>query len=181
MDPFDNPFKDDDATAPPAELDQVTRIRLNPRLTGGYNFDRKAGHDGIMVVIEPQDAYARYVSRPGPVTVELVDPAQPGVQGQVGSWNFTAAEVQPLLKKTMMGKGIHLELPWPAGSPTKERLELKVCYQTPRGRKLTATRNIIINPTTSALTTQADAAEQKGWYSGRPAVTPTASRWQPTR
>ncbi len=181
-DPFDttNPFQDDDATAPPAELDQVTRIRLNPRLTGGYNFDKKAGHDGIMVVIEPQDAYARYVSLPGPVSVELIDPDQPGVRGQVGKWNFTAGEVQPLLKKTMMGKGIHLELPWPAGSPTKEQLELKITYQTPRGRKLTATRNLRISPTTSALTTQADAAEQ-GWYSGRPTVTPTATRWQPTR
>ena len=78
-----------------------------------------------------------------------------------------------------MGEGIHLELPWPAGSPTTERLELSVVYETLQGDKLTASREVLIKPTTAALVNQADAAEQTGWYSGR---TPTtASRWKPTR
>lgn len=174
---MDNPFLDDEAS-PEAEDGQVMRILLNQRLTGGYDRDRKMGHDGIMVVIEPQDAYARYTPTPGPVTIELREPGKPGIAGQVGKWSFTDAEVQPLIKKTLMGQGIHIELPWPAGSPTTEKLELTVAYETTRGKKLTARRDILITPTTSALVTQAEDAEQKSWYLGR---TPTASRWKPTR
>ena len=101
-----------------------------------------------------------------------------GVAGLVGKWNFTREEIRTRTRQTLMGKGIHLELPWPQSSPANEQLELAVRYTTSDGRQLRASRNILIEPTTSALTTQAEVAEQQSWYSGRHR---TATRWKPTR
>lgn len=157
---------------------QVFRIQLNERLTGGYNADHHPGHDGVMVVIEPQDAGANYLPVAGAVNIELREKNRSGIAGLVGTWKFTQQETKARTKQTRLGKGIHLELPWPQGSPTTERLELAVQYRAPDGRVLRAAREILIEPTTSALTTQADVAEQKSWYSQQPR---TASRWQPTR
>lgn len=180
IDPSDNPFRDDEA--PTSTDGQVTRIILNPRLTGGFNADRKQGHDGIMVVIEPQDAYARYIPLAGPVSIELRDPSKPGIAGQVGTWHYTALEAQAHLKKSLMGQGIHLELPWPIGSPTSKKLELSVAYENSAGTKLRTQQVIHITPTTSALVGQADAAERSGWYHDRDRTPTTAnSQWQPLR
>ena len=71
IEPFENPLLNDEENDDEADSDsgQVIRIQLNDRLTGGFNSDRRPGHDGVMVVIEPQDAYANYVPAPAAVTV----------------------------------------------------------------------------------------------------------------
>ena len=179
IEPSDNPFQDDRDQSAPGSGDEVRRIQLNPRLTGGYDFDGHAGHDGIMVVIETQDASSRYLPAAGDVTIELRDPQRTGALGQIGKWNFSAAEVATRIKKTPFGKGVHLQLPWSVGSPTTELLELHVTFEASPGRPLKASRQITVRPTTTALVNQADVeVSQPG--SARP-NSPTASRWKPTR
>jgi hypothetical protein len=55
--------------------DQVAKIVLNRRLTGGYNADRRLGDEGVIVVVEPRDHRDRLVKRPGEVSVAIIDPA----------------------------------------------------------------------------------------------------------
>ena len=69
IDPGDaskDPFRSDEANV---NRERVTRIVLNRRLTGGYDFDRESGHDGVMVVIEPQNVLAEYIPKTGPVEI----------------------------------------------------------------------------------------------------------------
>ena len=151
----------------PSETNTVTRIRLNQRLTGGYNFDGVAGHEGIMVVVEPQDSSSRYVPAAGELTVEVRDPRKSDLDGRVGKWKFDAIEARQKMRRTLMGRGIHLELPWPTAPPQSERLQVLVSFQTPDGRTLKTSREIIVKPMTSALEARAAKAERT-WSPYRP-------------
>lgn len=134
----DGPARDDTA----AQVDKVHRISLNRRLTGGYNLDGKPGHDGVMVVIEPQNEYADYVPVPGELLIQVTDPARQGLSRRIGKWRFDAVECIQYIKETPFGKGIHLRLPWPNRPPINQDLQLAVIYETRDGRKLTASRPI---------------------------------------
>lgn len=184
--PPGNPFKGDaePAEPEPASADEVTRIKLNRKLTGGFNFDGRPGHEGVMVVIEPQNAYSQYVPLPGPITVEVRDPANPGLAGRIGKWKFDEVEASAMMKKTPLGEGIHLELPWPGAPPQSEQLSLLVSYQTPDGRRIDAQKNIRVELQTSALVSKADKAERQWSPYRRPNSakrTATAPTWQSAR
>lgn len=161
--PPDNPFQG----STKARAGEVTRILLNNRLTGGYSFDGQQGHEGIMVVVEPQDAFAQYLPLPGSVTIEVSDPSLSGMERRIGKWQFDATDAQRQMKQTMMGQGIHLQLPWPGAPPQNEDLQLSVVYETPDGRKHRAEKRLRVIPTTQALAAKADRAEQT-WSPYRP-------------
>lgn len=161
--PPDNPFQGSNKAGP----GDVTRILLNKRLTGGYSFDGHEGHEGIMVVVEPQDAFAQYTPLPGRVTVEVTDPSLSGMDRRIGKWHFDATDTQRRMKQTLMGRGIHLQLPWPGAPPQNENLRLTVVYETPDGQQHTAEKQLRVVPTTEALAAKADRAEQE-WSPYRP-------------
>ena len=186
-DPFESRIKSYDA-----ELRSVFRIKLNPQLTGGYNRDGRPGHDGVMVVIEPQNQKSEYVPVTGAVTVEVKDPAKSGVAGRVGKWTFDAIYAQQNLKRTTFGRGVHLEMPWPGAPPENQELELTVRYQLADGRTLQANKRIQVDPLTSVLVSKANAIEGKSWSPERPAQSRSQSysssaerqsyrRWLPNR
>lgn len=173
QDPFrsDDPFDSDEEARTQSTLQQVARIVLNRQLTGGYNFDKQVGHDGIMVVIEPQNSYAQYLPLSGDITVEARDPLKPGIAGRVGKWKFNPSEAADHLKQSMLGKGFHLELPWPNSPPQSEHLLLKVTYLNSTGRELQAERMIRIEPTVPALAAKATEAERSRWSPNRSSAT----------
>ncbi len=82
--------KGPDTDAPQADVTQadvtqadrvdvgVSRIVLNSRLTGGYDFDGRPGDDGLLVVIEPQNAAGQYLPLPGEVSIHVIDPSRSG-------------------------------------------------------------------------------------------------------
>ena len=168
-----NPFEaEDDDDQQITNPNVVTRIRLNRQLTGGYNFDKRPGHEGIIVVIEPQNAFAQYVPAAGDVVVEVRDPTAQGLAGRVAKWRFNAAETKSMMKPTLMGKGIHLQLPWPGTPPKNEELKLTVRYENEPGRLLLAEKRILVKPLTSALVAKAEAAEFE-WKPERPQLRPS--------
>gem|GEM_PF-2749769 len=155
------------------ETDQpntVQRIELNPRLTGGYNFDSIPGHEGLMVVIEPKDQFDRYVPASGEVTVEVLDPSQRGVASRVAKWKFDSLDARRHLRQSAMGQGVHLQLPWPAAPPQNRNLKVNVSYQLANGKTLSANKNILVELPTSTLVEKANAAGQT-WSPERPAMT----------
>ena len=130
-----------------SEIDaHITRIELNSRLTGGYDFDGKPGHEGLLIVIEPRNMAGNYVPIPGPVSIAVIDPVETGPAARVARWDFTSSEAASHMRRSLLGKGIHLELPWPHEPPRHDRLEVYARYYAPDGRKLQADRIIHVSP-----------------------------------
>lgn len=130
-----------------AQLDpRVTRIELNSRLTGGYDFDGKPGHEGLLIVLEPQNESGNYVPLAAPTSIEVIDPGLSGPESRVARWDFTSEESSQHLRTSLLGKGIHLELPWPNQAPQNERLRVAARYVTPDGRALRAERTFYVKP-----------------------------------
>lgn len=173
-DPFNSRFNSYDS-----ELRSVKSIKLNRKLTGGYDFDRQPGHEGVMVVIEPQNKKSEYVPVTGAVTVEVQDLAKSGLSGRVGKWKFDPIEAREHLKKTAFGKGVHLELPWPGPPPENRDLEVRVQLQLADGRTLSTKMKILVEPPTSVLMSKANSAAQR-WSPTRPSPTKTRSSGYPS-
>ena len=136
-----DPFQDDTARR---ERRQVSRLRLNRQLTGGYDFDGQPGDEGLLVVAQPQDIAGNYVPVAGPIRVMLVDPQQQGAACQVAVWDFDEVDARRLLKESLLGKGFHIQLPWPGRPPEHEQLQVDVIYQTVDGRLLRTAQEIRI-------------------------------------
>ncbi len=122
--------------------DEVTSIRINPRLTGGYDFDGEPGDEGVLVVIEPQNKEGLYVPKAGPISVVVIDATLQGEESRIARWDFDSIEANAELRKTLLGRGIHLELPWPNQPPEHAHLKLFVRYENLKGEKLEAQRDI---------------------------------------
>lgn len=120
----------------------VTAIHINPRLTGGYDFDKQPGDEGVMVVIEPRNRNGQYVDETGQLSIVVLDPQKEGKDAYVARWDFESYEAQEKMKRSLLGKGIHMQLPWPGGYPESETLVLFVRYETPDGRKIEQKKEI---------------------------------------
>lgn len=123
---------------------RVTHIILNPFLTGGHDFDHKAGDDGVAVIVEPRNKEDQFVQQAGPVSIVVIDPEIEGKEGRIARWDFDSIEAGKLMKKKPPGRGIHFKLPWPNKPPENNKLKVFVRYQTLDGRKLEADRDITI-------------------------------------
>jgi len=128
-----------------ADNTQVASITLDERLTGGYDLDEHAGHEGIITVVQPRDAKGRPLAAAAPVSVVVLDPALEGEAARVARWDLPAEEVAGRCRKTPLSEGIHLELVWPGAPPINGRLHLFVRYTTDDGRKLEADQPIEID------------------------------------
>lgn len=123
----------------------VARVVLNSRLTGGYDFDGKPGDEGLLVVVEPQNSAGQYVALPGDLIVEVFNPAVTGPAGRLARWQFDASETVPHLRQTLLGRGVHLQLPWPVHPPNSSNLVVVASYRTPTGAQLAAKREIRVD------------------------------------
>lgn len=158
----------------------VARITLHRQLTGGYCSENRS-EGGLTVVLEPRDDGGRLVPAAGAVSVVALDP-DPSLTGdasRVGRWDLTADELAQTYRKTALGEGFFLDLPWPAAPPRHDDLEIFIRYSTNDGRKLQVQRSIRIeaaNPANSGGTaawTPASATADKAANSNR-----EPSQWQ---
>jgi hypothetical protein len=125
---------------------RVTHIVLNQLLTGGTDFDKKPGHDGIVVVVEPRNRDEAFVPLAGPITVLVLDPTKTAEQGRiVARWEIDANEAQKSLRNSGKLRGIELRLPWTVKPPEINKLHLYVRYITVDNRDLRADRPLAIN------------------------------------
>ena len=123
----------------------VDRIVLNSRLTGGYDFDGRPGDEGLLLVIEPQDKSGDYVALPGELTISVHDPSKRGADARIAQWDYSAEESTELLRQTLLGKGFHLQLPWPNELPDQSELTVSTTYRTEQGERLKTRRTIQID------------------------------------
>jgi hypothetical protein len=125
---------------------RVTHIFLNPLLTGGRDFDRQPGDDGIIVVVEPRNRDEAFVPLAGPITVVALDPTKGVDEGRiVERWEINANEAQKSLRNSATMRGIELRLPWSTAVPQTSRLHLHVRYITVDNRDLRSDRPLFLN------------------------------------
>lgn len=133
------------AAAVVSALDQrVESINLNPRLTGGADFDGQPGDDGICVLVEPRNRSGDFVPEPARVSIVLLDPARTGEAARLARWELDADTARQFLQSDSLDRGLLLRLPWQAALPEGNRAHLFVRYVTADGRKIEADREIQI-------------------------------------
>ena len=124
----------------------VTHILLNRQLTGGYDRDGLPGDDGVMIVIEPRNSAGQFVPMPGETIIELRDPDQATPEKQtIARWKLTPQQAHAKMRRSLLGRGVHLELAWPNEPPPSGEYEVAVTYNT-SNEQLTATRAVHIDP-----------------------------------
>ena len=111
---------------------QVTGLKINSLLTGGFNRDEQPGDDQVTLVFAPVDRREQPVQLPGRVECELLDLAQPAEQQRLGLWSFDSAKTRAAWQKSLGSLGYRVELPWQA-SPTSRDLELRVRFFSQHG------------------------------------------------
>jgi hypothetical protein len=136
-------------TIPPADK-KITHLFLHP-LSGGVDFDGQPGDDGLRIVVEPRNASDQFVPEAGAVSVVALDPDRLGEAARIARWDFDQSAARQMLAASSPGRGIKLEMPWPAAAPPASRLKLFVRYETPDGRRLQTDREIYITQPGQAI------------------------------
>ncbi len=130
-----------------AEMDErIDYIYINPRLTGGEDFDQQAGDDGVAVMIEPRNEDGVFVPKPAATTIVLLDPAKEGDAARYARWEFDKEVAEEVLRNESLDRGLLFRVPWSGKPPESDRLHLFVRYHTADGRNLEADRLITIRP-----------------------------------
>lgn len=144
-------------TSPPERLPskptdrKITHVFVNPALTGGCDLDGQPGDDGLKIVLEPRNETDEYVPEAGSLSLVVLDPDREGDAARVARWDFDQEAARQVLAESGAGRGLKLEMPWPAAAPSANRLKLYVRYETPDGRKLQADREIFVTPPGQAI------------------------------
>ena len=170
---------------PGGDSRRVAGIVLNRTLTGGIGDENRPGDQGLLVVVEPRDRAGRLVDAPAEMSVVVIDPLQEGNAARVARWDFTAAEVASMFRRTNSGGAIHLTTAWPGEPPAHNKLRLFVRYVTADGRKLQADVPIEValpgdktarwNPAEAASRDEQPRNHREALESRRPDDTPVAN------
>ncbi len=129
---------------------QITGLKINQLLTGGFNRDGQPGDDQVTLVFAPIDRREQPVQVPGRVECELLDLARTGEQQRLGLWTFDATKTRAAWQKTLGSFGYRLELPWQT-LPTSDRLELRVRFDSQHGDRFESSAPIQITLPRSTL------------------------------
>lgn len=133
-----------------AAMAQISKIEVQPWLSGGVDKDDLPGDDALAVHFTPRDEQGEVVKLPGNIKITLTDPAADPDQQVVGEWIFTPEECRERWTRGLLGGGFQFTLPW-ENSPVNSRLVVHVEYQTPDGRSFDDTQLIKVNPSPEAL------------------------------
>jgi hypothetical protein len=172
-----------DAISPKPVDKKITHLFLNP-LTGGTDFDGQPGDDGLRIVVEPRNAGDQFVAEAGALSVVLLDPERQGEAARIARWDFDQSATRQALAASSPGRGMKLEVPWPAAAPAATRLKLFVRYEAPDGRKLQAEREVFVTPPGQTLSRWTPRpAERPIVQAAAEEPVPIASRpaWSPNR
>lgn len=129
---------------------QVTGLKINSLLTGGFDRDGRPGDDQITLVVAPIDKAGQPIQVPGVVECELHDPSRSPEQQRIGVWTFDAVATQAAWRKTLGSFGYRFELPWQM-APQSSDLELHVRFRTQYGDRFESSAKVTIHLPKSSL------------------------------
>ncbi len=150
--------------APKVDSAYVEKITLNPLMTGPYDSDGLPSEQGLTVLVEARNVRGQLVRAAAPISVVVLDPALVGDAARLARWDFSAAQVATMFRATPAAQGVYLQMPWPAGPPKHNRLELYVRFSAADGRKLETHRPLAID---------LPGRPQRQWAANAPAAKPS--------
>lgn len=115
-------------TLPKDRLDKlftVHSIRLN-KLTGGADFDGKAGDDGLKVYVTPLDDQGQQLKAAGSFVIEAFDLA--ATPPAIGKWEFDVSAARESWNGTAFSYQYVLKCPWQT-PPQHDELTVKVTFR----------------------------------------------------
>lgn len=124
----------------------VTHVAVNTRRIPP---SRPHESEVVRVVVQPRNVSGQFVAASAPVSVLIARNVEGADSNPVPvvAWDFDVIEANHAMQQTSDGTGIHLDLPWPAGTPLTDDMIVQVQYNTVDGRTLDATQPINNNPT----------------------------------
>lgn len=153
----------------------ITEVVINRSVSQGKNSDQRPGDDGIELLLQPKSATGDVIDEAGNLTISLVDAAADQGQRQIGQWTFLKEEAELFFAQDEFdNRGILLDLKWDKIIPTNKRLTVYVRFETPDGRIMETTSDIIIDPPSGlslvdgtfddSKFTSVDRQQDQGWY-----------------
>jgi hypothetical protein len=124
---------------------RVVELAFHPSLSRAVNLDDRSDDDGLYLVLQPKNERGQMVPVAADLTIIAVDPAREGQAGQVGRWDYSAAEVQSKLRPIGQEQGIHFQLPWNGPDPSADRVIVFGLYKFPDGRQVMGEKEIFIS------------------------------------
>lgn len=156
----------------------VKSLKFNTMLSGGLDADGLPGDEGIMAVLEPRDPDGNVVPAVGELSLMVVDPSG---GKRIARWDFTPAEAAGLWRKSLLGHGLHVELPWPGDPPQQHDLKLYARLITRDGRKFLAEHEVTVDPARGApVAARPGHGVSPDGFVARPGSEPDESGWQRT-
>lgn len=98
------------------ELVVPVRIQLASQ-SGGYDLDRKAGDDGILLYIQPIDRDGHVIKAAGSIQVTLIDLTEPTTPKVMAPYQFDVAKTRSLWYGRLMTHHFTVRCPWPPSGP----------------------------------------------------------------
>lgn len=111
----------------PAKLFTPVEIEIDP-LTGGSDFDGKAGDDGITVYLRPRDRDGDVVKAAGDVRIEVLDLENPPEQQLIGRYGVSVDDLGKLWYGQLMTQHYTFECPWTKARPRHSQLTVRVTF-----------------------------------------------------
>ena len=128
------------------EID-VAGISIDRIASGGQDLDGLPGHEGLVLLIQPESLDGEIVQTPGRLAIEVTDPKLRRPRNSIAKWQFSPYEVRNFfVKEQIEEQGILLHLPWDRNAPENRLLLVHVEFTTDDERVFEATREFEIEP-----------------------------------
>ena len=129
---------------------EVAAISINRSISGGHDLDGVPGHEGLVLLIQPETRTGQVIQQPGSLTINVTEPSLQATRNSIARWSFTAGEVKNFfVKDDYPDKGILLHLPWDEIRPSTRSLLVRVEFTTIDNRTFETVREFEIEPPNS--------------------------------
>ncbi len=140
-----------------AQLATPSRLQIES-MSGGYDTDRKAGDDGIVLYVQPVDGDNDPIKAAGSFRVTLLDLSDPLQPKVISPYEFDVPTTRKLWYGRLMTNHYTIRCPWPpTGIPKTEKITAVIEFKDLLGgRILTAqqTFNVTLPPVLAATRPQ---------------------------
>lgn len=97
-------------------------------LSGGADYDRRPGDDGVTVYLRPVDRDGDAVKVPGDITIQLYDLAAPAQANFIGEYKVPVDQVGRLWHGKLLSQHYTIKCPWPHGPPQHAEITIRALF-----------------------------------------------------
>ncbi len=119
------------------------------KLSGGQDYDGKAGDDGVTVYLKPLDKVGDVIKAAGDIAIQLYDLANPPGRNFLGEYRFPAEGIGRYWHGKLMTHHYTLKCPWQQGPPVHSEITIRatfVDYLTKRVMSAQTTCKVTLPP-----------------------------------